>query len=49
MQYKNKKSSVAPRTLLKNGGKIVKIDARKTVHAIAAFSITAISFAKSST
>ena len=22
MQYKNKKSSVAPRTLLKNGGKI---------------------------
>ena len=23
MQYKNKKSSVAPRTLLKNGGKII--------------------------
>ncbi len=30
MQYKNKKSSVALRTLLKNGGKIAKNGVRKT-------------------
>lgn|GEM_PF-6695859 len=49
MQYKNKKSSVAPRTLLKNGGKIAKICVRTLIHTSAAFSIIAISFAKLST
>lgn len=46
MQYKNKKSSVAPRTLLKNGQITAKNGVRKIRHASAAFSITAISFAK---
>lgn len=49
MQYKNKKSSVAPRTLLKNGEKIAKISERTLIHTSAAFNIIAISFAKLST